>query len=67
MKLYIGDIACSGSWSPSVWREWIEMNLSWMPSATLTSPSVWREWIEMVGVETYACFLAVSLRVEGVD
>ena len=34
-------------WSPSVWREWIEMLRKLAVLLILQSPSVWREWIEM--------------------
>ena len=35
--------------SPSVWREWIEMDNRRFKVVSARSPSVWREWIEMTG------------------
>ena len=37
----------NGNESPSVWREWIEMQLKYIYSLSVKSPSVWREWIEI--------------------
>ena len=53
--------------SPSVWREWIEIDQGRMAIHRIGSPSVWREWIEMVCLPHMRHYKTVSLRVEGVD
>ena len=79
--LYVGLPPCGGSglkWikaaknrlhdmSPSVWREWIEMENTITMSPSDSSPSVWREWIEIEKLRERCKRYAVSLRVEGVD
>ena len=53
--------------SPSVWREWIEINCVYISDRYRLSPSVWREWIEILPLHTVKIVPNVSLRVEGVD
>ena len=53
--------------SPSVWREWIEINCVYISDRYRLSPSVWREWIEISIDIDAKCEYNVSLRVEGVD
>ena len=53
--------------SPSVWREWIEIQDAVGTGGRAVSPSVWREWIEMTAATGQAGMCPVSLRVEGVD
>ena len=53
--------------SPSVKREWIEIQWFANPSAPIVSPSVKREWIEIPIVGSGGLPLKVSLCKEGVD
>ena len=53
--------------SPSVWREWIEIQQLYLLHQYTRSPSVWREWIEMATENVRRDMDIVSLRVEGVD
>ena len=42
-----GFPASRENWSPSVWREWIEIFHAVRKCPCSASPSVWREWIEI--------------------
>ena len=53
--------------SPSIRREWIEINYAGKLSLTAASPSIRREWIEMVSPPRISIAAAVSLHTEGVD
>ena len=54
MKSIDGQVFSPRYWSPSVWREWIEMISEEECDSNISSPSVWREWIEMDNYEDYA-------------
>ena len=43
MMRFLNDLLLS----PSVWREWIEIELICACVFSVSSPSVWREWIEI--------------------
>ena len=55
-------------WSPSLGREWIEIDLqALLDKYGDESPSLGREWIEIDGAVINLYSLAVSLLGEGVD
>ena len=47
LKLYNKYIRIFTIWSPSAWREWIEIDCPCSCLCSLPSPSAWREWIEI--------------------
>ena len=53
--------------SPSMRREWIEIQFSFFVSSNSMSPSMRREWIEMSSRLYTALSYLVSLHAEGVD
>ena len=67
LKCRLGKNSAKKSVSPSVWREWIEIQIHKKSPLGHKSPSVWREWIEIPVSYRYVRVDGVSLRVEGVD
>ena len=53
--------------SPSMRREWIEIQKEKLLSVPDESPSMRREWIEMLLTLTSQLFFMVSFHAEGVD
>ena len=53
--------------SPSMRREWIEIQRTLYHTATVWSPSMRREWIEIADFAKDAFENMVSLHAEGVD
>ena len=67
LKLLAGAIAASLSASPSMRREWIEMQTVQTPQNPAGSPSMRREWIEILSEQYKKTSYPVSLHAEGVD
>ena len=67
MKLLISQRTLSKIWSPSMRREWIEIDWRMVLPEETGSPSMRREWIEMQVVKSSWLSRIVSLHAEGVD
>ena len=67
LKCSLCTHAAGGFASPSMRREWIEIQRTLYHTATVWSPSMRREWIEIADFAKDAFENMVSLHAEGVD
>ena len=67
MKCSLCTHAAGGFASPSMRREWIEIQRTLYHTATVWSPSMRREWIEINFSIFETKYIIVSLHAEGVD